>query len=83
MTAVDVHHALDELHKALKEADLPGLEVHPHPQHVAVITDGGDYAVWVSPWGRPIVYKVEGAGDSYRCGTARHVVDILRRLTKP
>lgn len=83
MTAVDIQQALDELQQALKKADLPGVEVLPHPQHIAVITDGGDFAVWVSPWGKPIVYKVEGAGDSYRCGAARHVVDILRRLSQP
>lgn len=80
---VDVQQALDELHQELKEADLPGVELLQYPQHLAVLTDGGDYAVWVSPWGRPIVYKVEGAGDSFRCGAARHVVDVLRRLTKP
>lgn len=83
MTAVDVSQALDELHKALKEANLPGVEVLPHPQHIAIITDTGDYAVWVSPWGRPIVYKVEGAGESHRCGAAHHVVALVRRLTQP
>jgi hypothetical protein len=83
MTAVHAHQALDELHRALKEADLPAAEVLQYPQHIAVITENGDFAVWVSPWGRPIVYKVEGSGASYRCGAVRHVVDILRRLTKP
>lgn len=83
-TAVDVQRALDELQRALKEADLPGVEVLRNPQHVAVLSDGGDdFAVWVSPWGNPIIYKVESAVDSYRCGAAHHVVDLLRRLTKP
>ena len=91
MTLVDVQqqtlnaqqHALDVLHRELKAAGLPGVEVLPHPQHLAVVTDIGDFAVWVSPWGGPFAYKVEGAGDSYRCSSAAQVVDILREVTTP
>ncbi|GAB3431111.1 hypothetical protein [Flindersiella endophytica] len=82
-TAVDVQQALDDLQRALKEADLPGVEVLRNPQHIGVISDGGDFAIWVSPWGRPIVYKVEGAVDSYRCSATRNVAALLRRLTQP
>jgi len=82
MTLVDVQQqALDALRYELKNADLPGVEVFPHPQHLSVVTDIGDFAVWVSPWGAPFAYKVEGAGDSYRCSSASQVVDVLRDVT--
>jgi hypothetical protein len=83
MTAVVEQQALDDLHRALKEADLPGVEILQHPQHIAVIADSGDFAIWVSPWGRPTVYKVEGATASHRCGATRHVVNLLRQLIGP
>ena len=83
MTAVVEQQALDELHRALKEADLPGVEIFQHPQHLAVVTDGGDFAIWVSPWGRPTVYKVEGATASHRCSATRHVVNLVRGLVYP
>jgi hypothetical protein len=83
MTAVVERQALDELHRALKEADLPGVEILQYPQHIGVITDSGDFAIWVSPWGRPTVYKVEGATASHRCSATRHVVNLLRQLIGP
>lgn len=80
----DLKAALDELHAALEKASLPDVKVVTHPQHLAVIAGHGDFCVWVQPWGHSgVMFKVEGSGESHRCGTIKQTVEALRRLTAP
>jgi hypothetical protein len=83
MDDLDIRRALDEMAKALQDAGLQNTEILEHPQHVAVVTPHGDYVIWVSPWGTPVMYTVQGVGIDVTCAGVGHVVNLLRKLTTP
>jgi hypothetical protein len=83
MTPEETRQALRDLSNTLTKVGLPGVELVMYEQHLAVIAPTGDFSVWVSPWGHPLVYKIEGAVDSYRCAGAKNATEIIRKLTKP